>query len=114
VPNRGLNNENMLSLVKGKKNVSFLNDLMEGSALIHDLHTAFLRSVKSKLSACYVTSFFETKDTQTVVVDSVSLKCSKGLSLLTHCTEHSGWGIEAIWHTNPFGFSGVCNVVYTG
>jgi hypothetical protein len=70
VPNRGLNNENMLSLVKEKKSAPFVVNLMEGSELLRSLHNGFLRSYEQRLKACFVVSFYETKDTNTVQVGS--------------------------------------------
>ncbi|KAF8245681.1 TPR-like protein [Wilcoxina mikolae CBS 423.85] len=67
VPNRGLNNNNLLSLVKENKMAPFIHNLMEGSELLHTLHVAFLRSYKETLKSCYVVSFYETRDTKTVV-----------------------------------------------
>ncbi|KAF8534452.1 hypothetical protein BDD12DRAFT_895849 [Trichophaea hybrida] len=66
VPNRGLNNENLLSLVKDKRRAPFVHDLMEGSQLLHALYVAFQRSYKGSLKSCFVVSFFETQDTKTV------------------------------------------------
>ncbi|KAA8899102.1 hypothetical protein FN846DRAFT_782513 [Sphaerosporella brunnea] len=66
VPNRGLNNGYLLSLVKGRKNEALVQNLMESSALLNNLHIAFQRSYKSSLKYCFVASFFETRDTNTV------------------------------------------------
>ncbi|KAF8241213.1 hypothetical protein K440DRAFT_592033, partial [Wilcoxina mikolae CBS 423.85] len=66
VPNRGLNNENLLSLVKDKRRAPFVHDLMEGSQLLRALYVAFQRSYKSNLKSCFIVSFFETQDTKTV------------------------------------------------
>lgn len=71
VPNRGLNNENLLSLVKENKMAPFVHNLMEGSELLQALHVAFLRSYKDALKSCYVVSFYETRDTKTVEVSAM-------------------------------------------
>jgi hypothetical protein len=68
VPHRGLNNENLLSLMKEKKSAPFVANLMEGSELLETLHVAFLRSYKAGLEECFIVSFYETKDTKTVTV----------------------------------------------
>jgi hypothetical protein len=72
VPNRGLNDENLLSLVVGTKMVPFVQSLMEGSELLRALHVAFLRSYKNVMRSCYVVSFYETRDTPTIQVCSLS------------------------------------------
>jgi hypothetical protein len=64
VPHRGLNNQNISTLVKGQRNSHFINDLREGSALLKEVHEHFLQLC---LSDCQITSFYETKDTRTVV-----------------------------------------------
>ncbi|KAF8535303.1 P-loop containing nucleoside triphosphate hydrolase protein [Trichophaea hybrida] len=66
VPNRGLNNENLLSLMKGKKSAPFVSNLMQGSELLQVLHTAFLRSYENILKSCFVVSFYEMEDTKTI------------------------------------------------
>jgi hypothetical protein len=71
VPNRGLNNENMLSLVKEAK-VPFVHNLMENSAILRDLHVNFLRAYEKHFKGCFVASFYETLDTPTVEVGAIS------------------------------------------
>ncbi|KAF8247189.1 hypothetical protein K440DRAFT_629762 [Wilcoxina mikolae CBS 423.85] len=66
VPNRGLNNENMLSLVKGMKSAPFVHDLMEGSELLRRLDFSFERTYEEHLKSSPVVSFYEMKDTNTV------------------------------------------------
>ncbi|KAF8536942.1 hypothetical protein BDD12DRAFT_746625 [Trichophaea hybrida] len=66
VPNRGLNNENMLSLVKGMKSAPFVHDLMEGSELLRRLDYSFERTYEDHLKSRPVVSFYEMKDTNTV------------------------------------------------
>jgi hypothetical protein len=94
VPNRGLNNKNMLSLVKGKRNKPFVRDLMEGSALLRDLDVAFQCSFKKELASCFVASFFETRDTPTVEVCTTYPAHAK--PLLTCFQENTRWWMEAI------------------
>ncbi|KAA8894431.1 hypothetical protein FN846DRAFT_819409 [Sphaerosporella brunnea] len=65
VPHRGLNNQNISTLVKGQRNSHFINDLREGSALLKEAHEHFLQLC---LSDCQITSFYETRDTRAVVV----------------------------------------------
>ncbi|KAF8541865.1 hypothetical protein BDD12DRAFT_730767 [Trichophaea hybrida] len=64
VPNRGLNNNNMLSLVKGQKNEHLVNDLREGSSLLDLSYQSFLQNVGP--GYCRVVSFYETKDTRVI------------------------------------------------
>jgi hypothetical protein len=71
VPNRGLNNENMLSLVKGMKSAPFVHDLMEGSELLRTLDYRFERTYEEHLKSRLVVSFYEMKDTNTIVVSGI-------------------------------------------
>lgn len=82
VPNRGLNNENLLSLVKEKASAPIVVNLMESSELLQVLHVAFLRSYEIGLKSCFVVSFYETKDTKTVQVGNI---CQS-----PYCTECQG------------------------
>jgi len=82
VPNRGLNNENLLSLVKEKASAPIVVNLMESSELLQVLHVAFLRSYEIGLKSCFVVSFYETKDTKTVQVGNI---CQS-----PYCTERQG------------------------
>ena len=66
VPNRGLNVENLRTLVKDQKNEHFINDLREGSELLRQAYQRFLQGVE--LKGCQITSFFELRDTQAVVL----------------------------------------------
>jgi len=68
VLNRGLNNENLLSLTKDKKSAPFIVNLMEGSELLGALHRSFL---PAQMKSCFVVSFYKTKDTRTLTVSSV-------------------------------------------
>jgi hypothetical protein len=66
VPNRGLNNENLFTLMKEKKSAPFVANLMQGSELLEVLHTAFLRNYEDSLKSCFVVSFYEMEDTKTI------------------------------------------------
>jgi hypothetical protein len=68
VPNRGLNNENMLSLVKDMKSEPFVHSLMEGSELLSNLGHSFERVYETHMKSCHVVSFYEEKDTKTIEV----------------------------------------------
>jgi hypothetical protein len=70
VPNRGLNAENLLSLVKDNGHAPFVYGLMQDSDLLHGIHSALRHSYKTSLRFCFVVSFYETKDTKTVEVGS--------------------------------------------
>lgn len=70
VPNKGLNDENFLSLLKDNKNQSFVLGLEQESEQLRSLHTAFLSSCEKGLKKCIVISFFETKDTKTLEVSN--------------------------------------------
>ncbi|KAI5793179.1 hypothetical protein EDC01DRAFT_655496 [Geopyxis carbonaria] len=67
VPNKGLNNENLLSLAKGKNTADFVGSLKEGSELLRSLHAAFRCCYQDYLKACFVVSFYETEDTKSVI-----------------------------------------------
>ena len=68
VPNRGLNNSNLETLVKNQKNAPFVSSLREGSELLRMLHQSMYREYPKSLKSCIVASFYETKDTNTVEV----------------------------------------------
>jgi hypothetical protein len=76
VPNRGLNHDNLLSLVKDKKNEPFVRNLIEGAAPLHNLHVAFARKYEEEscLEGCSIASFYETRDTPTVMVGRYHLR----------------------------------------
>ncbi len=67
VPNKGLNNENMLSMVRGQNNEHLINDLRNDSPLLLSLYQNFLRGFK--YDDCSITSFYETRDTPTRVLN---------------------------------------------
>jgi hypothetical protein len=73
VPNRGLNDKNLLSLVKDMRNVPFVRNLKEGSEFLYNLHNTFLCGYRNSLKCCFVVSFFETQDTKTVEVSVLEL-----------------------------------------
>ncbi|KAF8533194.1 hypothetical protein BDD12DRAFT_947879 [Trichophaea hybrida] len=83
VPNRGLNIENIMTLVKDQRNSHFINDLRETSTLLKHVHNQFLQV--SELKDCKTTSFYETKDTKTVVVreDGRWERCGKMVRMVT-------------------------------
>jgi hypothetical protein len=66
VPNRGLNTENLETLVKGQKNETLVRDLTEGSPLLRHIHESFQTTFNHK--DCLITSFFETRDSKTLKV----------------------------------------------
>jgi hypothetical protein len=72
VPNRGLNTENLLSLVKENNHAPFVYGLMQDSDLLQAIHSALRHNYKKSLRFCFVVSFYETKDTKTVEVGSSS------------------------------------------
>jgi hypothetical protein len=53
-------------LVKDQKNAHFIEDLRSGSALLNEAYLQFLRGFT--LKDCQITSFYELRDTQAVVV----------------------------------------------
>ncbi|KAA8909379.1 hypothetical protein FN846DRAFT_942526 [Sphaerosporella brunnea] len=65
VPNKGLNNQNLLSMVKGQKNETLIRDLQEDSPLLLGAYENFLRGFT--FDDCRITSFYETEDTKTAV-----------------------------------------------
>ena len=87
VPNRGLNNENLLSLMKEKKSAPFVANLMQGSELLEVLHIAFLRSYENDMKSCFVASFYEMKDTKTIRQYCPWMSI---IVLLTHMTGNEG------------------------
>jgi len=52
--------------VKNQRNAHFIDDLREGSALLNHAYRQFLRGFT--LKDCQITSFYEMRDTQAVVV----------------------------------------------
>ncbi|KAF8243586.1 hypothetical protein K440DRAFT_55349 [Wilcoxina mikolae CBS 423.85] len=66
VPNRGLNTENLETLVKGQRNETLVRNLSERSPLLCEMHHAFQQSFPYK--DCSIVLFYETKDTKTVEV----------------------------------------------
>ncbi|KAI5841718.1 hypothetical protein BZA05DRAFT_344772 [Tricharina praecox] len=67
VPNRGLNIRNLRTLVQDQNNEYFVNDLREGSELLRQAYQRFTQSVQ--LEGCQITSCYELRDTQAVIVD---------------------------------------------
>ncbi|KAF8242790.1 hypothetical protein K440DRAFT_664538 [Wilcoxina mikolae CBS 423.85] len=66
VPHKGLNGTNLSTLVKGQRNVRFVDDLQEGSEFLRLAYNNFLRGFKFK--DCQTTSFYETDDTPTLTI----------------------------------------------
>lgn len=66
VPNRGLNIEQLASMVKGQRNESLVLDLGMGSHRLHSLHTSFCETVNFEHSR--IISIYETKLSRTVTV----------------------------------------------
>jgi len=66
VPNRGINIDNLRTLVKDQKNEHFVHDLREGSELLRHVYQRFLQGFN--LHDCEITSFYELRDTRAVVV----------------------------------------------
>jgi hypothetical protein len=68
VPNIGLNNENLLSLVEGQDNEDLVRGLKFDSPELKQLDTDFERAYRANFTRCFVISFFETRQTMTVMV----------------------------------------------
>lgn len=68
VPNRGLNSANLESLVKDQRSAPFVAGLKKHSDLLRMLHQGLSNTYKTTLTPCFVASFFETHDTNTVEV----------------------------------------------
>lgn len=66
VPNRGLNNQQLVELVKGQRNESLVEDLGIGSQRLRSLHTEFCQFFNFRDSR--IISIYETKLTRTVEV----------------------------------------------
>lgn len=66
VPNRGLNTQNLETLVKGQRNESLIRDLAEQSQLLRHQHQTFQQGFRHQ--DCTIVSFYETHDTNTVEV----------------------------------------------
>ncbi|KAA8913656.1 hypothetical protein FN846DRAFT_929114 [Sphaerosporella brunnea] len=66
VPNRGLNVENLRTLVMHQTNAHLVNDLREGSELLRHAYQHFLQGFTHK--DCQITSFYELRDTKAVIV----------------------------------------------
>ncbi|KAA8908942.1 hypothetical protein FN846DRAFT_944125 [Sphaerosporella brunnea] len=65
VPNKGLNETNLVDLLKGQPNADFVNDLREGSAFLDLAYDSFLRGFTH--DDCKITSFYEMQFTKTLV-----------------------------------------------
>lgn len=77
VPNLGLNNENLLTLVNGQENEDLFRSLKFGSSELRQLDADFERAYRANFTRCFVISFFETRQTRTVQVCSTEKVLSK-------------------------------------
>ncbi|KAF8244548.1 hypothetical protein K440DRAFT_9874 [Wilcoxina mikolae CBS 423.85] len=66
VPNRGLNEQNLMTLVRGQKNETLIRDLGQTSQLLREMERAFQHGLHTE--HCSIVSFYESKDTKTVEV----------------------------------------------
>ncbi len=73
VPNKGLKEENLSSLLKGRKSAPFMTSLGERSELLELLRRQFHHTHDKHLKSCCVVSFFETKDSPTVKVVTIDI-----------------------------------------
>ncbi|KAI5788645.1 hypothetical protein FPQ18DRAFT_307335 [Pyronema domesticum] len=65
VPNRGLNPKSIDTLVQGKRNERFLEDLSHGSNYLYELETDF-RICHESMKGSIIVSFYESEDTYSV------------------------------------------------
>jgi hypothetical protein len=75
VPNQGLNNQNLLSLVREQNNARLVQDLDINSPLLEIIHQNFTRVVE-KIGFCRVVSFYEALDSNSIEV------CFSGVSIV--------------------------------
>lgn len=73
VPNMGLNHENLLSVVENQRNCRLVRDLMQGSEVLQLLNQNFTSVWRGKPSEFSAVSFYETKDTPSVIVRYITL-----------------------------------------
>jgi hypothetical protein len=66
VPNEGLNQKVLATLVKGQTNEPFIKNLGIGSELLKQTHKIFIRGFGQL--GCQITTFYEQQETETVVV----------------------------------------------
>jgi hypothetical protein len=72
VPNRGLNPKSIDTLVQGKGNERFLEDLSHGSNYLYELETDF-RICHESMKGSIIVSFYESEDTYSVQVSNNSI-----------------------------------------
>ncbi|KAI5793612.1 hypothetical protein FPQ18DRAFT_171791 [Pyronema domesticum] len=65
VPSRGLDNNNLLSLVRDQKNARLVQDLSHSSALLRVIHQNFAQ-VLNAIPTCRVISFYESCDSNSI------------------------------------------------
>lgn len=70
MPNCGLDVTNLLTLVRGANNARLVDDLGVGSHLLAETCRHFARGFKHE--DCQITSFYELRDTEAVVVSSLT------------------------------------------
>ncbi|KAI5793482.1 hypothetical protein FPQ18DRAFT_304789 [Pyronema domesticum] len=66
IPNRGLGNNNLLSLVRDQKNARLVQDLGHSSALSRVIHQNFAQVLKAAIPNCRVMSFYEVCDSNSI------------------------------------------------
>jgi hypothetical protein len=66
IPNRGLDNSSLMSMVRGQPNENLVRDLGQSSPFLRLLHEMFVD--KFTLEDSRIICIFETKQTATVVV----------------------------------------------
>ena len=119
VPNRGINIDNLRTLVKDKKNEHFIHDLREGSELLRHVYQRFLQGVN--LHGCEITSFYELRDTRAVIARSGTwTRSGEMIRLVTQDSAtyslpteapHKQIGIDAD-HSNMVKFTDNCDLHY--
>jgi hypothetical protein len=67
VPHRGLNIEDLRTLVQDEANTKFVDSIGEGSELLRLAHDEFVRVAEAELTHCQIASFYEIKDTPAMV-----------------------------------------------
>jgi hypothetical protein len=98
VPNSGLNHQNLLSMVQHQRNAPLVRELMEDSVFLRVMNQNF--EAYCRLEGCSIVSFYETRETATVMVSSNSDSWRAHMSsLLYHMILNdykggSGWEIS--------------------
>ncbi|KAH0541631.1 hypothetical protein FGG08_003921 [Glutinoglossum americanum] len=91
VPNRGLNQSSLTSMVKGNPNEELVNSLGESSRFLGLLHEMFYRHFTFKDS--HIISIYETKETRTVLVRLNAPVCMRRILTfhLQRCPKTGEW-----------------------